>query len=62
MSGRSAARNKAISEGQRRAWADPVIRARRSAAILKALNDPLAVALMRAKAFERSEKKRMEGA
>lgn len=35
------ARNAAISAAQKRAWADPEIRARRSAAIRAALDDPL---------------------
>ena len=35
------ARNKAIAEGQKRAWAIPEIRARRSAAIAMAQDDPL---------------------
>jgi hypothetical protein len=41
-----AARNAAISEGQRRAWTDPIKRARRTAAIRAAWDDPLARALM----------------
>jgi hypothetical protein len=41
------ARNAAISAGQKRAWTDPVIRARRSAAIAKAQDDALHRALMR---------------
>jgi hypothetical protein len=40
-------RNRAISAGQERAWRDPEIRARRSAAIAKAQHDPLHRALMR---------------
>lgn len=39
-------RNQAISKGQRRAWADPKIHARRSAAIAKAQDDPLHRAIM----------------
>jgi hypothetical protein len=31
----------AIAQGQKRAWADPEIRRRRSAAIAKAQDDPL---------------------
>jgi hypothetical protein len=42
-----AARNAAISKGQKRAWADPEIRARRSAAIARAQDDPLHRAVMR---------------
>jgi hypothetical protein len=41
-------RNAAIAKGQRRAWADPEIRARRSAAIGRAHDDPLHGALTRA--------------
>jgi hypothetical protein len=41
------ARNAAISQGQKRAWADPVIRLRRSEAIAKAQDDPLHRAVMR---------------
>jgi hypothetical protein len=40
------ARNAAISEGQRRAWAKPEIHARRSAAIARAQDDPLHRAVM----------------
>jgi hypothetical protein len=40
------ARNQAIGEGQKRAWADPEIRARRSAAIAKAQDDALHRAIM----------------
>jgi hypothetical protein len=36
-----ARRNAAIADGQRRAWTNPSIRARRSAAIAKAQDDPL---------------------
>jgi hypothetical protein len=36
----------AIAAGQRRAWADPEIHARRSAAIAKAQDDPLHRAVM----------------
>jgi hypothetical protein len=43
------ARNRAISAGQKRAWADPEIRARRAAAIAKAQDDPLHRAVMRRK-------------
>jgi hypothetical protein len=39
-------RNAAIAEGQRRAWANPKIRARRSAAIARAQDDPLHRAVM----------------
>ena len=38
--------NAAISEGQKRAWANPTIRERRSAAIAKAQDDPLHRAIM----------------
>jgi hypothetical protein len=41
------ARNAAISAGQKRAWANPAIRARRSAAIARAWEDPLRCAVMR---------------
>jgi hypothetical protein len=41
-----ARRNAAIAEGQRRAWANPQIRARRSAAIARAQDDPLFRAVM----------------
>jgi hypothetical protein len=41
------ARNAAIAAGQKRAWADPEIRARRMEAIAKAQDDPLHRALMR---------------
>jgi hypothetical protein len=40
------ARNAAIAKGQRRALANPEIRARRSAAIAKAQDDPLYRAVM----------------
>jgi hypothetical protein len=40
------ARNQAIAEGQKRAWADPEIRARRSAAIARAQDDALHRAIM----------------
>jgi hypothetical protein len=43
-------RNQRISEGQRRAWRDPEIRARRSAAIRCAFDDPLFRAVMRKRA------------
>jgi hypothetical protein len=48
-----AARNANISEGQRRAWADPEIRKRRSAAIGRAQDDPLYRAVMRDKTLRR---------
>jgi hypothetical protein len=41
-----ARRNAAIAEGQKRAWANPTIRARRSAAIARAQDDPLYRAIM----------------
>ncbi len=47
-----AARNRAISEGQKRAWRDPDIRARRSAAISRAFDDPLKRALLSAAAIK----------
>jgi hypothetical protein len=40
------ARNAAIAEGQKHAWANPKIHARRSAAIAKAQDDPLHRAVM----------------
>jgi hypothetical protein len=42
-----AARNAAVGAGQRRAWADPEIHARRSAAIRAAKDDPLHRAIAR---------------
>jgi hypothetical protein len=39
-------RNRRIGEGQRRAWRDPGIRARRTKAIRNAWDDPLRRALM----------------
>jgi hypothetical protein len=50
-------RNARVAEGQRRAWADPEIRARRSAAISRGLDDPLVRAVMRAKAIANHEKR-----
>jgi hypothetical protein len=43
-------RNQRISEGQRRAWTDPEIRARRSASIRRVFDDPLFRAVMRRRA------------
>ena len=43
------ARNALISIGQKRAWADPEIRARRAAAIARAKEDPLYLAIARRK-------------
>lgn len=40
------ARNAKIAEAQRRAWRDPEIRARRSAAIARAWDEPLRRAIM----------------
>jgi len=40
------ARNAAIAEAQRRTWADPVVRLRRSEAIKQAWDDPLRRAIM----------------
>jgi hypothetical protein len=48
-----ARKNAAIAEGQRRAWADPEIRKRRSAAIGQAQDDPLYRAVMREKTLRR---------
>jgi hypothetical protein len=41
-----ARRNRAISQGQKRAWRNPEIHARRSAAIARAWDDPLPRAIM----------------
>ena len=43
-------RNARVAEGQRRAWADPEIRARRIAAIRAGKDDPLCRAIQRQKA------------
>jgi hypothetical protein len=43
-----AARNSAIAEGQRRAWREPDIRARRIAGLVMGSDDPLVRALHRA--------------
>lgn len=40
-------RNALVAEGQRRAWSDPEIRARRAAAIRASLDDPLRRAVER---------------
>lgn len=57
-----AARNAATSEGQKRAWQDPDIRARRSAAIRAAKDDPLQCALRRKLSAEISAaQKRVQG-
>jgi hypothetical protein len=50
------ARNCAISQGQRRAWRNPEIRARRSAAIARAQDCPLHRALMSRIMIERKGK------
>jgi hypothetical protein len=46
-------RNARIAEGQKRAWRNPEIRERRSAAIAKAFDDPLCRAVMREKTLRR---------
>ena len=57
-----AARNAATSEGQKRAWQDPDIRARRSAAIRAAKEDPLQCALRRKLSAEiAATQKRIKG-
>jgi hypothetical protein len=48
-----ARKNANIAAGQRRAWADPEIRKRRSAAIGRAQDDPLYRAVMREKTLRR---------
>jgi hypothetical protein len=44
---RRARKNSAIAKGQRIAWLNPDIRARRTAAIQAAFDDPLVLAVMR---------------
>jgi hypothetical protein len=51
----------AISAGQKRAWADPDIRARRSAAIAKALDDPLLRAAMSRKKIKPGSRRSRAG-
>lgn len=51
-------RNARVAEGQRRAWADPKIRTRRSAAIAAAFEDPLYRAIERERAAKRKRDER----
>jgi hypothetical protein len=54
-------RNRRISEGQKQAWADPEIRARRTAAIRKAWDDPLLSADMRHQKIVVGSRRESEG-